>query len=89
MQHIIDIDEERAELWSRVYSDMRLHLRNMSSPDRPYTNPSLPHPIISLFVDDGDVIVVNTHDGTQKLIEEYSDDVMFSIYNCLIHQGVR
>lgn len=83
MRQPIDIDKEQDSLWIRVYSDMRERLRNMSTKCNPYQHSSFPCYIESIYVDDEGLIVVNSIDGLSMLIEEYSDDVMFSLYKTI------
>lgn len=84
MPHVVDIDKELADLWIRVYTELRAILRNESSPDSPYTNESFPKYIVSVYVDEEGVIVVKDVNGSNKLIEEYPDEVMYSVYQSLV-----
>lgn len=80
MQQPIDIDEEKANLWTRVYVDLRDRLALQQTP---VECAGLSNLVTALSIDDDNIVVTNCH-GIIKLIEEYDDDVLFEIYNCIL-----
>lgn len=87
MQHIIDVDNEKAKLWNQVYTDLKYRLSIVSSEENPYTSTMLPSYITSVYLESDELIIVTTPTGEKKLIEEYSDEEMYLIYQCLIQES--
>ena len=84
MIQIIDIENEKAVLWSRVYADMRELLHKTEPHFVLYANNPSHHNISSISVDEDGVVIALTNDGETKLIEEFPDETMYSIYQDLI-----
>ena len=83
MYQLIDIEEEKSALWRRLYCSLRDILRTVSNEDCPFVDDMLPSPIKSVFVDVDDNIVVKLLDEQSSLIEEYGDEILYAIYECV------
>lgn len=80
MHKPIDLDAELSSLWVRLYADLRDRLRAMAAFEHPLYDEHLPDGITSVSLDAQENIIVTSIDGSTKLIEECTDDVMYAIY---------
>ena len=75
----IDIDEELASVWLKVYSSLRQRIKGKYTRQNPMTIvPSLPTGIDGLFEEDGCLVAACR--GQDILVEELPDNILYDLY---------